>query len=175
MRIPHILQLCVALSLGLCAVRAHSESTIFKCTKADGSTVFSPTPCGKGAQEIGVPKSTIPAASPSSNAIREISNSVSDSHCREDAQKLYVEPDTSAITRAEADIRATEHRYWIGDTVQAQRMASDDATRVVGLRNVIATERTHVDAQRAESRKRVDEALARCEDQKRRRDEHREK
>jgi hypothetical protein len=175
MRIPQLLGLCVALFFSHYAVRLHAESTIFKCTKADGSTVFSPTPCGKGAREIGVPKPSTLPASPSNNAIRDISDGVSDTHCRDDAQKLYVEPDTSAIARAEADIRATEHRYWIGDTAQAQQMASDDATRVVGLRNVIATERTHVDAQRAESRKRVDEALARCEDQKRRRDESREK
>jgi hypothetical protein len=171
MRIPQVLGVGIAVFLALCVVHADAESTIFKCTKADGSSVFSPTPCGKDAKEIGVPKSSSLSVSPSNDAVRDISNSVSDSRCRDDAQRLNVEPDTSAIARAEADIRATEHRYWVGDSAQAQQMASDDATRVVGLRNVIATERARVDVQRAESRKRVDEALAKCEDQKRRRDE----
>ena len=165
---------CIALALLVALSEiAHAESTIYKCMKADGSTVFSPTPCGKDAKEIGVPKSSDPAAVPANDAIRDISDSVSDSRCRNDAQKLYVEPDTSAIARAEADIRATQNRYWVGNTAQAQQMASDDATRVVGLRNVIATERTRVEAQRAESRKRMDEALARCDEQKQHRDETR--
>jgi hypothetical protein len=158
----------------LSAATAEAESAIYKCVKADGSTVFSPSPCGKGAKEIGVPKAPNASPSPQANdAIRDISDAVAATHCREDAEKLYVEPDTSAIARAEADIRAAEHRYWVGDTAQAQQMASDDATRVIGLRNVIATERARVDAQRTDSRKRVDAALAVCAEQKRQRDQHR--
>jgi hypothetical protein len=149
----------------------YAETSIYKCSKPDGSVVFSPTPCGKGAREVGVPKPSSVSQAPAADAVRDISDTVADTRCREDAAKLYVAPDTSAITRAEADIRAAEQRYWVGNTAQAQQMASDDATRVVGLRNLIATERVRVDSQRAESQKRVDAALAQCTEQKRRRSE----
>jgi hypothetical protein len=169
MKIPFI-----ALVVSLCACGiARAESTIYKCTKPDGSTVFSPSPCGKGAQEIGVPKAANSSNAPSTDAIRDISDSVADSRCRDAARQLYVEPDRSAIVNAENEIKRLQSRAWTGDPNQAQQMASDDATRVVGLRNVIATERAHIDVQRTESRKRVDDALARCDEQKRERDAHR--
>jgi hypothetical protein len=168
----------IAISLALGALMSQqslAEKAIYKCSGPNGSTVFSPTPCGKNAKEVDVSKSSSLSAAPSNDAIRDIRDNVSDIRCRDDAQKLYVEPDTSAIVRAQADIRAAEHRYWVGDSAQAQQMASDDATRVIGLRNVIATEQARVDAQRAESRKRVDDALRRCEEQKRARDDARQK
>src|SRR5438105_3840090 len=42
------------------ASAAHAEKKIYKCTDANGSSVFSPYPCGAGAQEI-----TLDAAAPS--------------------------------------------------------------------------------------------------------------
>jgi hypothetical protein len=167
---------CFALGIVLAFCHeAQAESTIYKCAKADGSTVFSPTPCGKGAKEIGVPKSSNLSAPSSNDAIRDISDSVSDSRCRDDAQRLYVDPDMSEILRAQGQIREIQNRSWYsrGNPAAAQLMANEDATRVVALRNLIATEQARVDVQRAESRKRVDEALVRCDDQKRRRDEAR--
>jgi hypothetical protein len=157
----------------LCAHGLWAESTIYKCTKADGSTVFSPTACGKEAKEIGIPKSSSSSAPPSRDAIRDISDSVADSRCRDDAQRLYVEPDTSVIARAESDIREIQGHRWVAgnNPAQAQQMASDDGTRMIGLRNVIATEQARVDAQRSESRKRVDAAMATCAEEKLRRDE----
>lgn len=155
---------------------AYAEKTIYKCAGPNG-TVFSPAPCGKDAKMVAAPTTTSDAAPASSDAIRDISDSVADANCRDDARKLYIDPDTSAIVRAQNDISEAQHRAWYsgGNPAQAQQMASDDATRVVGLRNVIATEQARVDTQRTESRKRVDEALVRCEDQKRARDQARSK
>ncbi len=165
------------LLLTLCCVAAHAEKAVYKCAGPNGSTVFSPAPCGKDAKEVDVSKSSSLSASSSNDALRDISDSVADTRCRDDAQKLYVEPDTSAIVRAEKDIRELQSQQWYSDTnpAQAQQMASDNGTRTIGLRNVIATEQARVDAQRAESRKRVDEALRRCEEQKRAREDARTK
>ena len=163
------------LFVSIFCLTAHAEKSIYKCPGPNESTIFSPTPCGKNAKEVNVSKATSLSTPPSNDAIRDISDNVSDIHCRDDARKLYIEPDTSAIVRAEAAIRDTQHRAWYSESnpAQAQQMASDDATRVVSWRNVIATEQARVDTQRAESRKRVDEALTRCEDDKRRRDDQR--
>jgi hypothetical protein len=165
---------CGLLALfALCAHGLWAESTIYKCAKADGSTVFSPTPCGKDAKEIGVPKASDVASQPSNNAIRDISDSVADIHCRDTARSLYVDPDTSAISRAKSEIAEIQSHAWVSanNPAAAQLMANEDATRVVGLRNLIATEQARVDGQRADSRKRADEALAKCAEEKRRRDE----
>jgi hypothetical protein len=172
MRIPQILAFAVALT---CASVAHAEKTIYKCAGPNGSTVFSPTPCGKNAKEVDVSKTSSLSAAPSNDAIRDISDTVADTNCRDDARKLYVEPDTSVIARAEHDIRELQSQQWYsaGNPGQAQQMASDNGTRTIGLRNVIATEQARADAQRAESRKRMDEALKRCEEQKSAREEAR--
>jgi hypothetical protein len=161
-------RIALVIALSVFACTAHAEKAIYKCSGPGGSTVFSPTPCGKGAKEIDVSKSSSLSAPASNDAIRDISDSVADTNCRDDARKLYVEPDSSAITRAESDIREIQGHRWVAgnNPAQAQQMASDDGTRIIGLRNVIATERARVDAQRTESRKRVDEALAHCDDQK---------
>jgi len=160
--------ICAAVLL-LTAQQAAAESAVYKCTKQDGSVVFSPTPCGRGAKEIGVPKSPSLSSPSTNDAIRDISDGVSDSRCRDDAHKLYVDPDTSAIARAERDIGEIQGRSWYSanNPAQAQLMASQDATRVVGLRTLIATESARADVVRAESRKRVAEALAQCEERKR--------
>jgi hypothetical protein len=168
-------------------VSAHAgEQAVYKCKQNNGSVVFSPQPCGKNAQPMKVevtpraaPAATNEAVAPPAKpnvsenaAIRDISDGVADTNCRDDANRLYVEPDTSAIAKAEADIRELQSHRWVAanNPAQAQQMASDDGTRIIGLRNVIATERARADAQRAESRKRVDEALKRCDDQKRARE-----
>jgi len=172
MRIPQILAVAIA---SYCASAAHVEKTVYKCSGPNGSTVFSPTPCGKNAKEVDVSKSSSLSAPQSNDAIRDIGDTVADTNCRDDARKLYVEPDTSVIARAEQDIRELQSQQWYsaGNPAQAQQMASDNGSRTIGLRNVIATEQARVDAQRTESRKRVDEALRRCEEQKRAREEAR--
>jgi uncharacterized protein DUF4124 len=149
---------------------AIAEKAIYKCQGTNG-TVFSPTPCGNGAKAVAAPTTASDTPAPN-DAIQDISDGVADSRCRDDARKQYVEPDTSAIARAERDLSEIQGRSWYSanNPAQAQLMASQDATRVVALRNLIATESARADAVRAESRKRVDEALAQCEEQKRARD-----
>jgi hypothetical protein len=143
-------------ALGICCPAAAGEQAVYKCKQDNGSVVFSPQPCGKNAQPMKVevtPRAAPVVADetvalpvkqnvPENAAIRDISDSVADTRCRDDARKLSVEPDTSAIAKAEADIREIQSRSWYsqGNPAGAQLMANEDATRVVALRNLIATE-----------------------------------
>lgn len=158
----HVVALWSA-SLAVLPVGAHAEREIFKCTKPDGSTVFSPTPCSKSATAIQVPRSD-KAAAPQNDAIRDISDSVADSHCRDDAHKLYIEPDTSAIVRADREMREIQGRTWVGGSAaNRQLMAANDETHIASLRGLIATEQARAEAVRKESRARVDAALLQCD------------
>jgi hypothetical protein len=154
------------------------EQQVFKCTKADGSVIFSPQPCGANAKEqhVGVtPRAgSADANAPIENdAVRDISNSVADSRCRDDAHKLYVEPDTSALARAQSELKQVEGRRWVGGSAANRQMAAlNDETHAASLRSLIATEGARIDAARAESRKRVDEALRTCDEQKQQREVH---
>lgn len=154
------------------------EQKVFKCVSPNGSVTFSPQPCGSNAREVKV--GVTPRGQTSSdravakttqyNAVQAISDSVANSRCRDDARKLYQEPDVSTILRAETEIREIQGRAWYGDSALALQLASEDATRVVALRNLISSERARVDEARAESQRRMDAALARCDELKQQRE-----
>ncbi len=156
---------------------------VFKCKDANGGVIFSPAPCGKGAQEVKLPgsKNDAPAerapndgrASPAAvyqlppakvDAIRDISDGMDDKHCRDDARNLYVSPNTVSLERAQRELRALEGRSWTGGSAaNRQILAETDEAHMASLRGLIATEQQSADSVRAESQRRVDDALAKCD------------
>lgn len=165
--------LCGGLALfGLAIpVSGYAAQQVYKCTTANG-VVFSPRPCGPAAKVV----ETIPSASqspsaPQNDAVRAISDSVADTRCRDDARALYREPDMRSIAQAQREMDEISRRKWYGyDARQVQIMEAQDQTRLVTLRGLIATEQARADAVRAESRKRVDAAMEKCEVAKRERE-----
>lgn len=158
----------LALALPMLAV---AETQIYKCTKADGSVVFAPKPCGANAKEIEVRGG---ASAPPNDAIRDISDGVEDSRCRDRARALYNAGDTTAIMRAQAELKAVENRAWIGQNeAQIQLLVQQDGTRAASLRALIASEQARLDSTRSESQRRVDDALSKCDDLARERREAR--
>lgn len=176
-----------AVSVSFATAASGAEQAVYKCVKADGSVVFSPQACGKGAQEVkmrtgiraangeqsspsaaGSSAGSAPAASAKTDAVRDISDGIDDSHCRDDARKLYVEPNTSSIARAKAELHALERRSWVGGAASTRQILDEtDQTHMASLRGLIATEESRADATRADSQKRVDEALTKCDVRKR--------
>lgn len=172
---------------------ANGAPSIYKCKDANGGTVFLPTPCGKGVQEVQLHSGNREAAtgqaskdaneSPAADkqpapvkvdAIRDISDGVADSHCRDDARKLYIEPDTSSLAHAQAELQALQGRSWVGGSASSRQILDEtDQTHMASLRGLIATEQARADATRADSQKRVDGALSQCNDRKRELEESR--
>lgn len=160
----------IAIALMVPAV-ASAATQIYKCTKADGAVVFAPTPCGNGAKEVGA-SSTAKALTdtPQNHAIRDISDGVDDAHCRDSAHALYRTPDDAAINRAQNELQAVESRTWTGrNEAAAQILNEQDRTRAASLRALISSEQARIDSARADSRRRVDDALAKCADLTRKR------
>ncbi|MEO7064049.1 MAG: DUF4124 domain-containing protein [Dokdonella sp.] len=176
-----------AVSVGFATAASGAEQAVFKCVKSDGSVVFSAQTCGKGAQEVKMragsraanveqsPRSAAgssvapaDAVSAKIDAVRDISEGIDDSHCRDDARKLYVEPNTSSSARAKAELKALEGRSWVGGAASTRQILDEtDQTHMASLRSLIATEESRADATRADSQKRVDEALTKCDVRKR--------
>ena len=155
---------------------------VFKCKEANGGTVFSPTPCGKDAKEVtlragnqGAPTlstSAVHEAKPPTpvkvDAVRDISDVVADTHCREDAHTLWVEPNTSSLVHAQEELSALERRQWSGGSnANRQILEENDQTHMASLRSLIATEKQNASATRADSQRRVDDAIAKCDVRKR--------
>jgi len=172
--------------LFICAMLIASPAfagQVFKCKDANGGVIFSPTPCGKGAQEVKLPGSNKDAptehasndgrASPITanqpppakvDAVRDISDAMDDKHCRDDAHNLYVSPNTTSLERAQAELHALERRSWTGGSAaNRQILAETDEAHAASLRGLIATEQQSADSLRAESQRRVDDALAKCD------------
>lgn len=164
-------------TLLICAMLIASPAfagQVFKCKDANGGTIFSPTPCGKGAQEVTLRAGTqgvdavapgVPQSAPTKvDAIRDISDGVADSHCRDDARNLYIAPSTSSLVQAQAELRRLEERSWVGGSASTRQILSEtDQAHMASLRSLIATEQFSADATRMNSQKRVDEALAKCD------------
>lgn len=141
---------------------AGAETQIYKCSKADGSVVFAPRPCGANAKEIELRGS---ASVPPSDAVQDISDSVSDSRCRDRARALYNAGDATALVRAQVELYAVENRVWSGqNSAQIQLLVQQDGARAASLRALIASEQARIDSTRAESQRRVDDAMAKCDD-----------
>lgn len=168
-----LMWLCSGLCMLGIAIPAsgYAAQQVYKCTTANG-VVFSPRPCGPAAKLVGeIPSASQSPAAPQNDAVREISDSVADTRCRDDARALYREPDMRSIAQAQREMDEISRRTWYGyDARQVQIMVAQDQTRLVTLRGLIATEQARADAVRAESRKRVDAAMEKCEVAKRERE-----
>ena len=177
-------KIALAVLLGI-APFAVGAQTVYKCTKADGSVMFSQNPCGKDAKIVmddrSSPKNTSasdngdaksPASQPTTDPnVQAISDSVDDSNCRRDAQRLATVPSTERIDQAQADLARLQSQIGADSTASAnsyyaQPVGQSDAQQIADLQEFISSERANINAQGAESQKRVDEALAACDRKK---------
>jgi hypothetical protein len=147
------------------ASAAHAEKKIYKCAKADGSSVFSPYPCGAGAEEMKVETTAAPSAPVAANlpapvpapAITPVAPppivDTEDIKCEENAERLKVYPE-----RANLDMllkrQAEQMRAYANDASEGTKVliGNMDAT--------IAAEQTRID----EGRQRVDRAYTKAID-----------
>ena len=169
-----VMLLLAAVASGLLAGRAaHAEKKVYKCTNADGSLVFSPNPCGAGAQEqkvdAGSASSDVPAPSATSpqapgSAPAQDSEAL-DAKCRDDAQALLVYP-------AEGSLQALmQHQAELVRAYAADQKASEGIKVQIGtLDGQIAAEQERI----AQGRSRVDriyrDAITKCDARKADRD-----
>jgi len=157
--------IAAAIALLAYATPASAGQAIYRCTGSGGAVVFSPTPCGADAKQISAATPNAPIAAPAENAaIKAISAGREDAHCRDAARALYIEPDKSALERAERDAHQIQSRVWSGrNQYQVQMLAAQDRQALIGLQSIIAAEQGRLESARAASRQRVDLALAECD------------
>jgi len=177
---------CIALACIALSGLANAQK-VYKCT-VNGIVTFSQQECGKDSKQIAdIPKSRAPAAQDDAIGgathgqqknyddanLRAISNSVADAQCERDARKLYIEPDTSEIDALQAQIKRLESSQYMSNTrngmtytAQSQLIEQADRTRAASLRSVVATKQAQNEAIRTESRKAMQEALVRCDQQR---------
>ena len=166
-------KIALSLILGLASVFAQAQ-TIYKCTGSNGSVIYSQNPCGKDARIVmqanpasakspddddsGSPP---PTRKPDPN-IQAISNSVDDTNCRRDAQRLNVVPSTEKIEQANRQIVELNSRVYVnGYTVDQQ-----GADEIESLKQAISSEQERNEALAVQSKKRMDDALAECDRKK---------
>jgi colicin import membrane protein len=163
--------LLLAALCGLLAGQAaHAEKKVYKCTNADGSLVFSPNPCGAGAQEQKVDAGSAQANAPGTPATppqmpstvpAAPDSEAEDAKCRDDAQRLAVYP-------AEGNLQALmQHQAELVRAYAADQQASEAIKVQIGtLDGAIATEQERI----AQGRSRVDrayrDAIAKCDARK---------
>src|SRR5689334_14365138 len=114
----------IALAFVLCFSPAIlAAQSVYKCTGANGVVTYSQNPCGKDAKLIMDAKTLAKHAGSGSDGeqpapaapkipdkerpdpnIQAISDSVEDSRCRRDAQRLFVAPSTARIDQANGQI-----------------------------------------------------------------------
>lgn len=125
--------------------------SVYKCTDANGTVVFSKYPCGKDAKEIPLDVSRTPPAGAKSTdtAVRAISDAVADSDCRRAANNLR-------DSASQARIDEINRRHWVGSSA-AQRQT---------MRRMDEQEALSLQARVDESQKHVNDALADCDKQK---------
>jgi len=153
---------------GLCALvlAAHAEKKVYKCTNADGSSVFSPDPCGAGAQELKIDTSAAPAPLPASVAPPSAADtpppapepttivpvsSAEDTKCRQDAERLRTIP-------AQANLDMLLQRQ--GELVRSYSANASEAVKVQ-IGNLDATIEAE-QARQEEARKNGERAYARA-------------
>jgi hypothetical protein len=180
---------CAAAYMLLISSVIGGEQKVYKCVGPNDSVVFSPQPCGASAQEVNVDvtphavsSSTPDTLTASKRAqqndadasLRAMSDSVADAQCERDARKLYIEPDTSEIANLQMQIAGLESSQYMSNTsqgmtvtAQSQLMQQSDRARAASLRAVVATKQMQNETVRTESRKLMQEALLRCDQQKR--------
>jgi len=148
---------------------AHAEKKIYKCANADGSSVFSPYPCGAGAQEVKVettepsaPVTTaqptsvpvpVPATAPASPPARGVDDGIK---CIQDARLLRAYP-----ARANLDMllkrQAELMRNYASDTSEATRVL------IGNMDAAIATEQARIDEGRQRADRAYTDAISKCE------------
>jgi hypothetical protein len=148
----------------LAGVRAaHAEKKVYKCTNADGSSVFLPNPCGASAQELHVDTGSKPASA-SATLPQAPAQSVptvgatDDAKCREAARHLRVYPgegNLQALLQQQAGlVRAYATEQKAPEAMQV---------RIGNLDVAIAAEEDRI----AQARDRVDrsyrDAIAKCD------------
>jgi hypothetical protein len=159
---------------------AHAEKKIYACKDAAGNAIFSPTPCGADAKELHVDAGAPPAAvaidpaakkvaptPASTDAIRDISDSVADSTCRRDAQNAVYYP---------SDVNLLDLERRKENIIQQASYANNNLAGAVweqGLRKQIGDMEIAIQQERsriAEARDRADavhrQAIADCDTHK---------
>ena len=165
-----VLSLCV-----FTAVAAHAEKKVYKCTNADGSTVFSPYPCGTGAQEMKVDTSAppspapmpadapVPGAAPPATAGTTTPAAptvdAEDEKCRQNAERLKVYP-------AQGNLDMLMQRQT--ELMRSYAATAAEATKVqIGnLDGEIAAEQARLNDGRQRADRAYADAIAKCDARK---------
>jgi hypothetical protein len=132
---------------------AHAENKIFKCTNTDGSSVFSPYPCGAGAREMKVKAATTSAPDTTTQPVAVPAAATPDAtdppvvdaediQCEQDAERLKTYPERANLNmllqrqteqmRAYASDASESTRILIGNmdaTIAAEQTRIDEGTR----------------------------------------------
>ena len=187
----------IALAFVLCFSPAIlAAQAVYQCTGANGTVTYSQNPCGKDAKLIMDAKALAKHAGSGSDGeqpapaapklpdkerldpnIRAISDSVEDSRCRRDAQRLSVAPSTAKIDQANSQIAQLSSRRYVNGYGEAQAGNAPTTNQqveqeITSLRQVISTEQAKNDSMIAESNRRVADALAECDKKKAERETH---
>jgi hypothetical protein len=158
------------LLLCLFVAAAHADRKVYKCTDANGSAVFSPDPCGKGAQEMKVdvkapdspppvetkPQSKSTAPRPSDAAAAEAPIDADDMKCQSQALRLRTYP-------SEANLQMLVQRQ--GDLMRNYAQSASEAVKIqIGnLDNTIAVEQARISEARQKVDRAVADAMAKCD------------
>ena len=162
----------VCLGLLALAVAAHAEKKVYKCANADGSSVFSPDPCGAGAQELkidaGAPPAPLPASAPPPPPGAQPPSpapapptivpvgSAEDAKCRQDAERLKANP-------AQANLDTLLQRQ--AELVRSYSANASEAVKVqIGnLDATIEAEQARLNEARQNGDRAYARAIAKCE------------
>jgi hypothetical protein len=151
---------------------AHAEKKIYKCTDASGSSVFSPYPCGAGAQEMKV-ETTAPPSLPvtpdrpaSAPALATTPaappapvDEAEDIKCEQAAERLKVYPE-----RANLDMLLKRQ----AEQMRAYASSASESTKVLigNMDATIATEQARIDDGRQRADRAYTKAFDKCQARK---------
>jgi len=150
---------------------AHAEKKIYKCTNADGTSVFSPYPCGAGAQEMKVETSApstpvtteLPAPAPASATTPDSPPppevDVDDLKCQLDAQPLKAYP-----ARANLDMLLQRQ----AELMRTYTGGSSEAVKVLigNMDAAIAAEQNRIDEGTRSADRAYTNAIDKCQARK---------
>jgi len=133
----------ISLLVSLVAVFAFTsvsaQQHVYKCT-VNGIVTFSQQECGKDAKAImDVPKQSPTALAQQNEQLKAVSDSVADSQCRRDVQKLAYVPDLSKINSLTAQVSNLESSSYVSvrtgaSNANSQQLEASDRARAAGLR-----------------------------------------
>lgn len=166
--------------------------TVYKCVGPNGVVTFSQNKCGNDASlvmdgkksaKVGAdvegsqPSATSPTEKADAN-IQAISDSVEDSNCQRDAQRLFIVPSQARIEQANRQIAELKSRVYangygqthVGNAAIANQQVEQE---IISLNQVISSEQARNDSILAESRRRVSDAITECNKRKQEREDRR--